>query len=410
MNMTKLYKGLIVKNYKELCNLLDEKVKTGGSKNIQLRNWKDYFEFHKEGNKFVIDEILTNEKEITIERKSQITELEEIKRLIMFYMYSNGDGDDKVCYPTIGQLGKACYLVNGNYTVCKNHQKATSEITEVDENIVFEYFTKLEDKLEYRILKALESLRKCFLINYKRTYMVVHLDTKDEGCIIETKEGEFTEERKVKQKHIPATDEELKLITDISYKYLRMCGCETMQEAIRKDKYKTIMNAIKIELRDEYNIGYFYNVYEIRYNKQHVKNDLINKNLTSEEIEELATIVNEAFSLSMDKSVIKAHEEALLNNSKKYGYRKKDTYIGDNKKLKETVVDKDAINFNDLVKLESNSEKELNKIKNKYGYTAIDKMKKIIQEQEEVDEYNQDRKDEQELNELFKDVLDDMFN
>ena len=55
--------GMIVKNYKELCNLLGEKVKTGESKQIQLRNWNRFFKYTKEGHKFIITKILDEEEQ-----------------------------------------------------------------------------------------------------------------------------------------------------------------------------------------------------------------------------------------------------------------------------------------------------------------------------------------------------------
>ena len=39
--------GMTVKNYKELCELLGEPVKTGEAKKTQLKNWSCYFEFER---------------------------------------------------------------------------------------------------------------------------------------------------------------------------------------------------------------------------------------------------------------------------------------------------------------------------------------------------------------------------
>lgn len=50
--------GKIVKNYKEMCLLLDEKIKTGEAKQRQLKDWQRYFKFEKSGHKFVITEVL----------------------------------------------------------------------------------------------------------------------------------------------------------------------------------------------------------------------------------------------------------------------------------------------------------------------------------------------------------------
>lgn len=52
-----------IKNYKELCSLLDEKQKTGEAKQIQLGNWQRYFSYSKQGHKFIIEEIFDIPKE-----------------------------------------------------------------------------------------------------------------------------------------------------------------------------------------------------------------------------------------------------------------------------------------------------------------------------------------------------------
>lgn len=57
MKIEKLTIGLKVKNYKALCELLEEEIKEGNSKKAQLKQWEQYFTWHKEGNAFVIDSI-----------------------------------------------------------------------------------------------------------------------------------------------------------------------------------------------------------------------------------------------------------------------------------------------------------------------------------------------------------------
>lgn len=57
MNIDKLEVGMTVKNYKELCSMLGEKVKTGKAKQYQLKEWNRYFNYIKECNKYTIIEI-----------------------------------------------------------------------------------------------------------------------------------------------------------------------------------------------------------------------------------------------------------------------------------------------------------------------------------------------------------------
>ena len=49
--------GMVIKNYKELCKILNEEAKTGKAKQLQLKNWKRYFDWEKDGQKFIIVDI-----------------------------------------------------------------------------------------------------------------------------------------------------------------------------------------------------------------------------------------------------------------------------------------------------------------------------------------------------------------
>ena len=55
--MKKINEGQIFKNYKKLCEYLEEPVKTGKSKQLQLKDWNRFFNWHKEGNQFVVDKV-----------------------------------------------------------------------------------------------------------------------------------------------------------------------------------------------------------------------------------------------------------------------------------------------------------------------------------------------------------------
>ena len=62
MKIENLKVGMVIKNYKELCKLLETKVKTGGAKQTQLDKLRCFCNYHKDGNKFIIDEIYKEPK------------------------------------------------------------------------------------------------------------------------------------------------------------------------------------------------------------------------------------------------------------------------------------------------------------------------------------------------------------
>ena len=48
---------MTIKNYKMLCELLGQEVKSGKSKKYQLEDFARYFEWEKSGQKFIISDI-----------------------------------------------------------------------------------------------------------------------------------------------------------------------------------------------------------------------------------------------------------------------------------------------------------------------------------------------------------------
>ena len=57
MNIENIKKGMVIKNYKELCKLINIKPTTGEAKQNQLNKLAELVEYHKEGNKIIIDNI-----------------------------------------------------------------------------------------------------------------------------------------------------------------------------------------------------------------------------------------------------------------------------------------------------------------------------------------------------------------
>ena len=53
----KLKPQQVFKNYKTLCEYLEEETKTGEARIKQMQNWEQYFTFEKQGHKIIITEI-----------------------------------------------------------------------------------------------------------------------------------------------------------------------------------------------------------------------------------------------------------------------------------------------------------------------------------------------------------------
>lgn len=57
MKLENIYEGLVVKSYRQLCELLEIEITGGNSKKAQLKELERFVKYHKEGNKFIVDEV-----------------------------------------------------------------------------------------------------------------------------------------------------------------------------------------------------------------------------------------------------------------------------------------------------------------------------------------------------------------
>ena len=60
---------MVVKNYKVLCELLEQETKTGKSRQLQMKEFSRYFEWKKSGQKFIITDIYETPLEKVDNRK-----------------------------------------------------------------------------------------------------------------------------------------------------------------------------------------------------------------------------------------------------------------------------------------------------------------------------------------------------
>ena len=60
ININNLHDNQTIKNYKELCKLLNIKQTSGYAKNKQLEELQLYCNYHKDDHKFIIDKVIEN--------------------------------------------------------------------------------------------------------------------------------------------------------------------------------------------------------------------------------------------------------------------------------------------------------------------------------------------------------------
>ena len=137
MNIDKLNKGDIIKNYKELCGLIDEKVKSGKSKLLQLKELERYVSYHNEGHKFIIDEIYKEPQPKKDNRGKGGLYIDDIQAMIINLLLNSKENKVLLSY---GKLFKATNMTNRNYIEGRNNIDKLSELTEVSKEVCYDFY------------------------------------------------------------------------------------------------------------------------------------------------------------------------------------------------------------------------------------------------------------------------------
>lgn len=192
--------GMIIKNYKEMCTLLDEKQRTGEAKQIQLGNWQRYFSYSKQGHKFIIEEIFDIPKE-KVDGRSQGNHslfAKDIADNILRAIYSNVAENTNARSKWIKIVG----LANNNYGSRKDIPELSSCDT-LKPTLDDFYHYGAGASVKFYMQSAFNYLEKNNLASISREYIGISRFNEEE---IEELEMKFNEECKAA---IPLTYQEI---------------------------------------------------------------------------------------------------------------------------------------------------------------------------------------------------------
>lgn len=211
-----LYLGQSVKNYKELCLLLDEKPKAGKSKQLQIKDWERYFRYSKDGNKYIIDEIYSEPKEKISNRKGNSGTSEgsrsnnDIYGLYIDQILGNhfADCEGAILYTTTNQLSLLAGLINWNYSVASSYKDKYYSYTNaemdgvINKVAMWDFFGIVKTSIKSIIRSSLKRLAEKGYINYEEAHMLVYNNQPraardEEEAIIKSIENTVLEEMQV---------------------------------------------------------------------------------------------------------------------------------------------------------------------------------------------------------------------
>lgn len=338
MKIENLKQGLIVKNYKELCNILGVDVKSGKSKRLQMQDFERYFEYHKDGNKIIIDSI-KSEVGAKMDKKTlgNNNELSKNLRYMILDLASRNklNEGESIGFSKV-QVYKYCGMVNDNFRDAKGHKKQLSQKMSVSELAVEECIEYTDERLSASLRRACSVLTNTnkalghrfgynFIIKGEANELDIHYtaDINIEDIIREV-ENKIMKQMKISR-------------YDLIYKYGR---------------WSEFKNTVISTLKEEYpiyfvNLKYYYNAIVFNYMNETVER-------TKKGFEEAFGLdretarlnVNKIFSKSLNgtidrrhKSTIKKIEDGKAEKTEINEYRMSKDYIKEQKKIKNSIIE-----------------------------------------------------------------------
>ena len=355
MEICNLKKGMEIKNYKELCNVLNIKTKAGNSKKSQLKELERYCNYIKEGNRFIIKEIYKDPKIKEDGRKTNNSIYEDKIEKILLWMckYSNENRFKKIELSVTGMLC-SLNMINKNFNIGRQQIKKFSRYLEIPIQTIYDFYNSTYNNLENNVVRVLNKLQNRCLIDW--TYI-----TK-----IKTLNNEYR----------AAHDEEIEFIKETELKILKELNCNDKKTVFINGKWNEFNKKVNRILKEEIDVEYYYKAYKIITTEEFRKMIF---NFNEEEIEESKIELNYLVETSCNKSANNRHIKAIENNKNVFGLPKstreqvriRPQYITDSKKVINICIDN---TFNSI-----NLVNELNKI----GDTdAYDLLEALIDEKE----------------------------
>lgn len=169
LDTSNIREGMIIKNYKELCDLLNLKVTTGKSRQIQLNEVDRYMDLLKDGNKYIVLEIYDNP--IPSNVNSKYTKF--IQNILLYYLSKQ---DNTAIYINKNELIRILGLVNNKYIEYKKDNTKLLKIPNMDEYNIAEFYKRCDAKILSILESSLKSLKKRVLIDYSDAYKIYYLD------------------------------------------------------------------------------------------------------------------------------------------------------------------------------------------------------------------------------------------
>lgn len=229
IDVSKLHIGMVVKNYSTMCELIGDEVivNKGNSRTAQKKNWKRYFEWETQGQKYIVKEIYSYP--LPEEIPPNATYVKVMELALMLYLTQKQNGTYVFfSVPLMEKVG----MVNKEYYKFRNENDYIwmfGPDGKIDKNVSYSNAKSTSRKSYERLSQildgSLKSLAKHHVIHYEKDWAVK-----------ETPEDKYGGWRR-------ATSEEKVLITGAEQHALNKLGTTSswFASTYRRQKYQEYM-------------------------------------------------------------------------------------------------------------------------------------------------------------------------
>lgn len=311
VDCTKLEVGMEVKNYKEMCELLNQDIKGGDSKKSQIKQWQCYFDFEKQGQKYIITEIFDEPfPNIDARKAKRGIYVGYIELLLMDYLAKQANHCTSI---TKRELYQILGMTSNSYFENKWSVQGVTENMGKSKNSGYQYpvscqdvqvfYSRADSKLNDIINSALKSMENRFLIKFSTEYVICYSDV------------EGTHQFKI------ADNSEVEMILQAQRRAIEKMGYYSFSQVIRENKVKKYFSYVDSYLHEKYGWNYAYSQLKIIYLADSIRKQF------SATVDEIRKLSNKDKRIKLNQEVIKAldiqaqnqYDKSLVLNDDMWG-------------------------------------------------------------------------------------------
>lgn len=238
--------GQEIKNYKELCRILNQETLGGKQKQLQILDFQRYFEFQKVGHKFVITDIFTEPIPKEDKRKMGNNSI-YVKYIEVILLHFLSKQKNYTCVLKKNQIWLLLGMVSKKYNNIPMEDLEKLDYS-INSFMVNHFYQRCNQRLERILFTALNNLKNRKLLSYQEQIIIVPV--KGVGFI--------------------ASDDDIRRLDAVAHSVLESMGLISMIQVYCKFKSREFYDEVNDRLRELYGWKYSFKQYKLIYTPENI--------------------------------------------------------------------------------------------------------------------------------------------